>query len=141
MIFNTSHTNQKFTEESNDILGKAFSLFEKIKMGGVGSSRFVVKEWSAHLLPNKLQKVAMHYANIELRPKGIMVHFTNGLERYSWIITYYRLVVYNAQTFSIHADGHFIKFRKNKNYQNNKKFINKMIDCKNIFLNLSYYDG
>ena len=141
MLFNTSYANREYTKTSIQILGDTFSLFEKIKLGGVGSSRLVITELSAKLQPNNMEFIAVNYANIELRPKGIIIHFANKLDRYSWIIPYYRLVVYNSRAFSIHANGHYIKFSKNKNYITNKPFIEKMIDLKNEFLNLGYYDG
>ena len=103
-------------------------------MRGVGSSRIMIEELSPKLQPENMQSVAINYANIELRPKGIIVHFTNRLDRYSWIIPYYRLVIYSTQTFSIHSNGSYIQFKKNKNYQNNKKFIHKMTDFKNSHL-------
>ena len=134
MIFNTSYINKDYTKESTQIVGKAFSFFEKIKMRGVGSSRFMIEELSPKLQPENMQSVAINYANIELRPKGIIVHFTNRLDRYSWIIPYYRLVIYSNQTFSMHSNGNYIQFKKNKNYQNNKKFIHKMTDFKNSHL-------
>lgn len=141
MVFNTSYTNKEYTQESIHTLGKAFTFFEKIKIGGIGSSRLVIEELSTKLQPKNMQSIGINYANIELRPKGIIIHFSNRLDRYSWIIPYYRLVIYSTRTFSIHANGHFIKFKKNKNYLDNKKFINKMIDSKIQFLNLGYYDG
>jgi len=141
MLFNTSYKNKDYTKESTHIVGKAFSFFEKLKMGGVGSSRLVIHELSTKLQPQNMQSIAINYANIELRPKGIIVHFTNRLDRYSWIIPYYRLNVYSNKTFSIHSDGNFIQFKKNKNYLDNKKFIGKMTDLKNTFLNLEYYDA
>mgnify|MGYP001230492422 FL=1 len=141
MIFNTSYTNKDYTKESTEIVGKAFSFFEKIKIGGIGSSRFMIAELSAKLKPTNMQSVDINYSNIELRPKGIIIHFTNRLDRYSWIIPYYRLVIYSTQTFSIHSNGNFIQFEKNKNYQNNKKFIQKMTDFKNNYLKLGYYDA
>jgi len=141
MLFDTSYRNREYRKESNNILGKAFSILEKIKIGGIGSSRFIICELSAKLQPRNMELLAINYANIELRPKGIIVHFTNRLDRYSWIIPYYRLVTYSTQTFSIHSNGNFMKFHKNKNYTDNKKFINKMIDLKNDFLNLDYYDA
>lgn len=140
MLFNTSYTNKKYVKESTHTLGKSFSFFEKLKMEGVGSSRLVIQELSTKLQPQNMQSIDVNYANIELRPKGIIIHFTNILDRYSWIIPYYRLNVYSNKTFSIHSNGNFIQFKKNKNYQNNKKFIHKMTDLKNIFLNLEYYD-
>lgn len=139
MLFNTSHTNKEYERESNETLGKAFSFFEKLKIDGAGSSRFMVEELSAKLEPENMETLYMHYANIELRPKGIIIHFANRLDRYSWIVPYYRLIVFSTETFSIHSNGNFIQFMKNKNYKNNKKFIRKMTGLKNAFLDLEYY--
>ena len=141
MLFNTSYINKEYNQQSIETLGKSFSFFEKIKMGGIGSGRFIIKEISPNLKPKNLQTIAINYANIELRPKGIIIHFTNKLDRYSWIIPYYRLITYSTQTFSIHSSGSFIRFEKNKNYIDNKKFIGKMIDLKIDFLDLEYYDA
>ncbi|TCI94988.1 hypothetical protein [Tenacibaculum sp. M341] len=141
MIYNTTYNNEDFIKETNIALGKDFSLFQKIKMKGVGSGRLMIAKMSSKLQPKQKQFSELNYGNIELRPKGILVHFTNRLERFSWAIPYYKLVIYNAQFFSIHADGNSIQFLKNKNYVENKKFINKMTDLKNTFLNLDYYDG
>lgn len=141
MLFNTSYANKEYTKGSTQMVGKAFSFFEKIRMNGIGSGRLIITALSTKLEPKNQQTIGINYANIELRPKGVIIHFTNRLDRYSWVIPYYRLVIYSTETLSIHANGNFIKFKKNKNYQDNKKFINKMIDFKNNFLNLEYYDG
>ncbi|NQX86622.1 MAG: hypothetical protein HRT67_12090 [Flavobacteriaceae bacterium] len=141
MLFNTTYRNEDYLRESKKMVGKPFSLFEILKMGSIGSSRLVIKEFSENLHPKQHINSELNYANIELRPKGIIVHFTDRLERYAWVIPYYRLVIYSAQTFSIHAGGNVIKFAKNKNYRSNKTFIDKMIRIKNEFLNLGYYDG
>jgi len=140
MIFNTTHKNEDYDIESASLVGKPLNLMKRIKQGGIGSSRLMIHKISPKLNLSKLKFSEIDYANIELRPKGIIVHFTKKLERFSWIIPYYRLVVYNTQSFSIHANGNFIQFLKNKNYKENKKFIDKMIQFKNDFLNLEYYD-
>lgn len=139
MLFNTSYLNKDYDKESTTSVGNAFSFFEKIKIGGAGSSRLIIHELSAKLQPKNMHTVSINYANIELRPKGIIVHFTHRLDRYSWIIPYYRLIIFNTKTFSIHADGNFMQFQKNKNYTNNRKFIRKMTTLKNNFLNQDYY--
>jgi hypothetical protein len=141
MLFNTSYINKDYDELSNHTVGKTFSFFKKLKMNGVGSSRLIIQGLSPNLEPKNMQAIDTNYANIELRPKGIIIHFTNRLDRYSWIIPYYRLIIYSTQMFSIHSNGKFIHFRKNKNYQDNKKFIGRMTDLKNTFLNLEYYDA
>jgi len=141
MLFDTTDTNKNYLKETKNIVGKAFSFVDKIKMGGVSSGKLEVAEFSAKLQPKDLLPSAVNYATIVLRPNGIIVHFRNEGKRYSWVIPYYRLVIYNTRTFTIHANGHFIKLKRNKNFQGNKKFLDKMIDLKNDSLNLEYYDG
>ena len=140
MVFNTTYKNQDFDIDSATLVGKPFSLIERIKQGGIGSGRLIIKEISPKLNLGKLKFSEIDYANIELRPSGVIIHYTNKLERFSWVVPYYRLVIYNAQSFSIHANGNFIQFLKNKNYRENKKFIQRMSTGKNNFLNLEYYD-
>lgn len=141
MVFDTTYKNEDYIEKSALLVGKSFSILERIKQGGIGSSRFIIESISPKLDLGKLKSAEIDYGNIELRPKGIIVHYTRILERFSWIIPYYSLVIYNAQFFSIHANGNYMQFLKNKNYTDNKKFIHKMMGLKIDFLNLSYYDS
>jgi hypothetical protein len=140
MIYDTTYKNQDYNTESDDLIGVKFTLLERLKLRGIGSSRLMIKKTSPKLNTTQLKFSEIDYANIELRPKGIIIHYTRKLERYSWVIPYYRLVIYNSQFFSIHANGNFIQFYKNKNYFENKKFINRMVQLKNDVLNLEYYD-
>ena len=80
MIYNTSYTNEDFIRESDEILGKAYGFFAKIKMGGIGSRRLIVEDISPDLKPKNLQTIDPNFSNIELRPKGIIVNFTNRLD-------------------------------------------------------------
>lgn len=138
MIFETSYLNKEFDYESDLQLGKSFGILDKLKLGGVGSSRMVIEKYSSSILPNSIQVPDINYGSIELRPKGILVHFTNQLNRYSWIIPYYRLVIFSTDYFSIHANGQFISFRKDNFYKANTKFIAKMNDLKSAAVDFSY---
>ena len=140
MIFNTTYYNQDYDLESTSAVGRPFNLIERLKKGGIGSGRLMIYKMSPKFGLGKLKFSEIGNGNIELRPKGIIVHYPNKLERFSWIIPYYRLVVYSTQTLSIHANGKFIRFLKNENYRANKKFINKMIALKSECLDLEYYD-
>lgn len=139
MIITTTYTEKEDIQAINQLLGKPFSLLERLKMGGIGSSRLMIAQVSPKFLQQQFSEI--DYANIELRPKGIIVHFTNRLERFAWAIPYYKLYVYSTGFFSIHAEGSFIKLHKNTYYKNNKKFIDKMLDLKIANLKLGYYDG
>lgn len=78
-----------------------------------------------------LNKVSdLNYGNIELRPNGILVRITKGLENYTWAIPYRKLVIYKSYGLSIHADGKFIRFKNNRTLKENKSFIKKMTRLK-----------
>jgi len=110
-------------------------------MGRIGSGRMMIAGFSEALKPKQVSFSELDYGNIEMRPNGIILHFTNRLERYSWIVPFYRLVIYNSQYFSIHAEGQYVRFRKNKLYKKNKRFIDLMRQRQHELLDLGYYDG
>ena len=130
VIFNTTHTSKETKDLINDLVGKKYSLFNAIKLGGIGSKRMIVDRVSAGFF-NILNTVSdINYGSIELRPKGILVHITKGHKNFSWAIPYYQLHIYNTQSYSIHAQGNFIRFKKNKMYKENKRFLDKVLDNK-----------
>ena len=130
MIFSTTHTNKEAKELTNDLLGLPFSFYQSLKMGGIGSKRMIIEETSQNIFDytNKISDV--NYANIELRPEGIIVLLNKGLNNYNWVIPFRQLVIYKTDRLSIHAEGKYICFKNNMLYKENKKFIAKMIDLK-----------
>ena len=111
-------------------------------MGGVGSKRMIIEETSQnfHQYINKISDI--NYANIELRPEGIIVLLNKGLHNYNWIIPYRQLVIYKTDRLSIHAQGKYICFKNNILFKENKKFISKMINLRAVnqekYLNHAY---
>ena len=140
MVFDTTYKNENFNDESAILVGKKFSLLERMKLKGIGSSRMIIKEISSKLNSGTLKYSETDYGNIEIRPKGVIIHYTRKLERFSWVVPYYQLVIYNTQFFSIHANGNYIQFLKNNNYIANKKFINKIVQLKNDSIHMEYYN-
>lgn len=130
MIFKTTHTNRDAETTINDLLGKPYSFFESIKIGGVGSKRMMIDEVSPRFIQFMNTVSDINYGNIELRRKGIVVHINKGLKNYSWAIPFYQLHTYKTAGFSIHAQGNFVRFKNNKLLKENKKFIDKLIDLK-----------
>lgn len=127
MLLNTTHTNKENKDLINKTVGAPFSILEMIKKKGVGSKRMVVDEVSPNMasILNTISDV--NYGSIELRPKGILIHVTKGLQNFTWIIPYYRLVVYKVDGSSIHSNGKFIHFRNNKTFKENKTFFDKLM--------------
>ena len=127
MIYNRTYFNKDEAKEINTILGNSFSFLQILKLRGIGSSRFVIDSVSKKLSQTINEVSDINYCSIELRPNGILVNITQQLNLFSWIIPYYKLVIFNSNTFSIHSSGSYIKMVKDKSYSNNKKFITKML--------------
>lgn len=130
MILNTTHHSTENKQVINDLVGEAFGLVQKLKLRGVGSKRMIVDEVSPNMssLLNAVSDI--NYANIELRPKGILVMVTKGHKNFTWIIPYYQLVIYKTNGSSIHAQGKYIHFRNNKTFKENKSFFDKLMNEK-----------
>ncbi len=130
MILNTTYHNKDHKQIIDDLVGASFSLVQKLKFKGVGSKRMIVDEVSPNMQSLMNTIADINYANIELRPKGIIILINKGLKNFSWIIPYYQLVLYKTNGTSIHAQGRFIHFRNNKTFKENKKFFDKLLNEK-----------
>ncbi|MDT0557601.1 hypothetical protein RM697_03020 [Ichthyenterobacterium sp. W332] len=130
MIINTTHHNTEHKQIIADLIGSPFSLLQKFKMKGVGSKRMIIDKVSPNMqsMMNKVSDI--NYANIELRPKGILVMINQGLKNFTWIIPYYQLTIYKVNGSSLHAQGRFVHFKNNKTFKENKKFFDKLLDEK-----------
>lgn len=135
MIYNTTYKNRDIKEEIDAKMGKPFSFWQRIKLGRIGSSRMIIKQVSIKLEQYTNTVSDLNYINIELRPKGILVHITKALNRYSWTIPYYQLSLFDSNLFSIHSEGQFIKVRKDNYYKLNQSFIKQIIKLKTAYSN------
>lgn len=110
MLFDTSYSDKRITKQINEAVGHPFSFKDRIKMGGIGSKRMVIGDISEEY--QKYLKAA-HYqshANLELRPKGLIIHFRHKLEAYSWIMPYASLSLEASDSLRLTAEGKFISF-------------------------------
>lgn len=130
MILNTTHYNADHKQIIADLIGSSFSLVQKLKLGGIGSKRMIIDEVSPNLryMINSVSDI--NYANIELRPKGVLILINKGLKNFTWVIPYYQLVIYKTNGSSIHAQGSFVHFRNSTTFRENKKFFAKLLDEK-----------
>ncbi|MFK7833183.1 MAG: hypothetical protein AB8B52_07895 [Winogradskyella sp.] len=130
MILNTTHFNPEHKQLIADLIGSSFTLVQKLKLGGVGSKRMIIDDVSPNMKSMMNMVSDTNYANIELRPKGILIMINKGLKNFTWVIPYYQLVIYKINGSSIHAQGRFVHFRNSKTFRENKKFFDKMLDEK-----------
>ena len=130
MIFNSTYTNKKKELEVEKLIGKKYNLFSSIKFNGVGSKRLIIKETSSKFKKIIIQKNDLIYSNIELRHRGIIVYIAEGLNRFSWVIPYYKLVIYKTPNYTLRSEGNFIRFSNDLNFKENLKFFKKLINHK-----------
>ncbi|MCK0188411.1 hypothetical protein [Arenibacter sp. F20364] len=130
MILETSHSNKDDSLLINDLVGKPFGLLKTIQLKGVGSSRMIIEEASPNMKSFLNTTFDATYANIELRPFGILLRILNGLRNFTWVIPYYQLVIYKSNCSSIYAQGRFIHFREDHYFKNNKSFLRKLLRLK-----------
>ncbi|WP_353778611.1 hypothetical protein [Winogradskyella sp. 3972H.M.0a.05] len=130
MILDTTYRNDEHKQLINDLVGKPFSLFQSLRLGGIGSKRMIIDEVSPNLSSYLNAISDINYGSIELRPHGILMHFTKGLTRYTWAIPYYHLVIYKINGISFHSQGKFIHFRDSKTFKENKNFLKKLTKLK-----------
>ncbi|GIR59674.1 MAG: hypothetical protein CM15mP65_22550 [Crocinitomicaceae bacterium] len=73
-LYNITYKNKETEKEINAEMGKPFGLIEKLKLGGIGSRRMIIENFSEDIKNLTLKVSGIQYANIELRPNGIIVH-------------------------------------------------------------------
>jgi hypothetical protein len=133
MVINTTYNNKDNDALIIKLVGKPFSFLKQLQMRGIGSGRMIIEKVSPKLEHVLLNGPDINYANIELRPKGILVRITRRLDNFTWIIPYYQLYTYITSGLSIHGQGQFLHFRNDRFLKGNKEFIKKMLNLKVIF--------
>ena len=125
MIFNTSYYDKEITAKINQMVGKPFSIWQRLKMGGIGSMRMIVDDSSTNFEPYLKKAPQLTYINIELRPNGILVHLNNVLKVFTWAIPFEVLEVKLEQKARICDANGFLEFRDA--YKHNRKFLERLI--------------
>lgn len=144
IIKNISHNDQEVKAEINKLVGKSYSLWERIRMGGNGSPRLVIAYATEAI--DKLLSVdnRTRYCNIELRPKGLILSFRSRLETYACIMPYNNLTMIRSTGFlELTSQGNHVKLDGFTNNRSAKNFLRKIINTKASLIEDSggdYYD-
>ncbi|MCH1547750.1 MAG: hypothetical protein L7S44_04245 [Flavobacteriaceae bacterium] len=116
MLKNISYNDSKIFDEINEYVGKPYTIFQRLRIGGIGSSKLIINKADSKIsnllnLDNYINK-----CNIEIRPKGIIIRFRSLLETYGLIIPFFKLKLFKgkANEYSIYIDNFFIKVQVNK---------------------------
>jgi len=125
-VFDTTHNERKIVEAINDYLGKPIPFFQRFKQGGIGSRRMVIEDLSEDLHPYVNARHYLTYSNIEIRPRGIMVHIHKTLDNFAWCLHFDQITLSTTpeQHVQLQAEDEFILFREG--YVFNQKFFDRL---------------
>lgn len=121
MLKNVSYNDDKTINEIDDFVGKPFSIFKRLKIGGIGSSKLLITKTDS-IINNLLElDNNINYCNIEIRPKGIILRFRSLLETYALVVPYYKLKLFKGKSneYSVYIDKYFVKVHVGKKSEHN----------------------
>ncbi len=127
MLLNTTYHNEEHEKTIAKLIGGPYSFFKSLKLRGVGSKRMIIDKTSYNLNSLLNRTSDLNYANIEIRPKGIIIYINKGLQTFNWVIPFYQLSFFKTNGASIHAQGKFIHLKDNMTLRENKKFFKKLL--------------
>ena len=132
MLLNVSYNDKKVQQKIDAEVGKPFSLAERIKRRGIGSSNLIITDTSVNINNLLILDNNRNQCNIEMRPDGIIVGFRSILESYALVIPYYKLVLYKgkAEEYSIYRDQYFIKIEAKPRDKATHSFMQKVLAAK-----------
>jgi hypothetical protein len=130
MLLNVSYNRPKIKAQIDESVGKAFTLMDRIKMGGIGSGKLFINSSSVQIHNLLILDSYVNTCSIEMRPKGILLSFRSILETYALIIPYHKLKIYKgeSQQYSIYMDNYFVKVKADQ--KRIHQFMKKVMDQK-----------
>ena len=128
MIRNISYKDTSVRSEIDSLVGRPYPLTDRIRMGGIGSPRFLIRESSAPIMALLTLDHNTNYCNMELRPGGIIVGFRSILETYAWIVPYARLSVTRSEGIvSLYSGENFMRLLSMDFSKSHGAFIRRLI--------------
>lgn len=133
MLTNVTYSNPEITRKIDTLVGKPFTLKDRIRLGGVGSPPFVIRESSLEIRNLLLLDSNRNRCNIELRPGGIIIGFRSLLESFALVIPYYKLSILKGDlgVCTLHIDHHFMRLETDT--RATQKFLVRILNAKATF--------
>ncbi|MDG0972817.1 MAG: hypothetical protein P8O07_01535 [Crocinitomicaceae bacterium] len=128
MLYDTSIKDKETKQVIDSCLGRPYRFLDLFKQGVIGSSRIEITSYSKLFVKVMSQRKQAVFANISLRPKGIVVIMNIRLSNYSWVIPYHYLSIFKTDVLVIHGQGEYLKLKIEGNQ--NKRLIEKILEYK-----------
>ena len=128
MLRNISYHDNQLRDEINNAVGKSYSLFERIRMGGIGSQRYLITETSKRIDELLSHGNGSNFGNIELRREGLILRFRSRLDILALIVPYKELsLLKSSSDFTLFSGADFVKLQAAHNSRLDYKFINMLV--------------
>ncbi|MDA0380322.1 MAG: hypothetical protein O2869_03265 [Bacteroidetes bacterium] len=134
MVWNTSHSDLKIERQISALVGESFSLLKRFEMRGIGSPKLEILQASTELHTILAVNQDRLRCSIELRPKGVIIHFKSRLDTYALPIPYHKLSIYKGESnsYSLFMDHYKLKIKADD--PKVKAFIHKVLNAKVLAL-------
>ena len=127
MIRNVSYNNKEIFGEIDKLVGRSFGIKKRIKLGGTGSQRFVIRDSSSNIDELLALDTNLNYCNIELRSAGIIIRFRSILETFAWAVPYENLILNRKMGALTFSDGEtYLEIEPAHNATLNISFFQKL---------------
>jgi hypothetical protein len=133
MIALTSYSDKKTKKAFDQLVGPAFSIWDILKKGRVGSAYFKVAALRLGEYFPELQQAPDVRAVLELRPNGILIHLKHRNDTYAWALPFYQMHLYHTDHLGIYGQGLGIQLYKDKQYEKNLGFLRILEQAKADF--------
>ncbi len=131
MLKNLTHNNPVIRREVEKAVGKEHPFFQRLKMGGTGSQKFVITEASEAIMQLVEKDNSINYAHIEIRPLGIIIRFKSYQETYGLVVPFAQLKLNREPTFvEIASTDFFMKLETLRDEQIDSNFLNRILQKK-----------
>ena len=131
MIYNVTRTDIKIDQTVDQLIGKRFGFLYKLRNGSIGSEPFIIYTSSPDFQIDFESQEYDRKCNIELRPKGIIVHFRKKSSSFIWPIPFDQLTLnQSGKLLSVHGITLYAKLKPRVKSKKNSPYIQKMIDAK-----------
>ena len=132
MLIRYSYFDKKIYAEVKRLVGSPYSLWKRLNMKGNGSQRLTLI--SANDEINDIihtSNGSEHYINIELRPKGLIIHIRVKLDNWALILPYYTLSTFVQDgQLNIYSGKWKLRLSGYRGATIERKFIYKIVDLK-----------
>lgn len=133
MLINTKHLTLKNNKKINQMVGLSYNFLQILNKGGTGSKKMIIDHVSENMALILNKSSGINYGNIELRPKGVLIHISKGICEFIWSVPYNQLIIEDKEGLKLKSNDNFIHFINNKTLRENENFFNKLISEKNLF--------